>query len=124
MQVAELNNSFKSETRNLLIILTIFDCSLIFRVILDLAMAASYPDKEGGDTEICFDENGIKYRCGNPFTSSIMDQITQYFWDYIPIMAILLFHKRNYTLDKANIDTIDIRAQQLDQSGHLLHLHS
>ena len=38
-------------------------------------------------------------------------------------MAILLFHKKNFSIDK-KLDIVNVKASQLDQSGHLLHLKS
>ena len=106
----------------MLIILIIFDCSLGFRFALNIIIFIQ-SSASGQAHEVCTDIEGIEYKCINPYPEALYNLITQYFWDYIPIMAILLFHKKNFSIDTSQ-DFVTIRASQLDQSGHLLHLKS
>ena len=46
----------------------------------------------------------------------VKDLITQYFWDFIPILTILLFHKKNF----GPVD--DIEEEQVDNNNYNAHI--
>ena len=89
-------NVFGREMCNLLIILAIFDSSFVLRYAVNLSV---YEAKifDISDANICLDSEGNKHVC-EPYRIVLYDEISQYFWDYIPIMAILLFHKSNFKI--------------------------
>ena len=125
MQTANFSNCFDQETKNLLIILIIFDCSLGFRVVFNFIIYLLYikSSENGQVLELCTDSHQVQYMCFDPYPAALYDLITPYFWDFIPIMSILLFHKKNFSINK-KLDIVNIRASQLDRSGHLVHLKS
>ena len=48
----------------------------------------------------------MKHTC-DPFNLALYDLVSQYFWDFIPIMAILLFHKNNFSTGKKVVLVVD-----------------
>ena len=89
MQVNGYINVFGKEMSNIVCILVIFDLSFILRLIADFVLTDL---NLIADTEICG-----QHAC-KVFQDVIYDIVTQYAWDYIPIMAILLFHRSNFKL--------------------------
>jgi len=93
MQDAGVANVFGKEVKNLLIILIIFCPSFLLRFIADewfvpmlkLPMNHSCVDPETNYAMLC-----------DFYPPIIYLTITQYFWDFIPISAILLFHYFNF----------------------------
>ena len=91
---AGIPNIFGKEMKNLLMILVLFDISFVFRLIFDEYITEKLV---GGNVwNYCRDSEGWYQLC-DPFPIILYDLITQYFWDYIPILCILLFHKTNFS---------------------------
>ena len=107
---AGFSNVFSRENRNMLFILIVFDTSIAARVIVNQIFYSVYwyDDK-------CTDENGHEYLCIT-FVYIMKNLIEQYFWDYIPIMMILIFHRQNFK----PIDDIDVTVNPLEESQHLM----
>ena len=88
-----MTNVFGQEVKNLLIILIIFCSSFLLRFIADewvvplLGLSTDHTcvDPETNYVMLCHFYGAIIYLT-----------ITQYFWDFIPISAILLFHYYNF----------------------------
>ena len=109
-------NVFGKEIRNLVLILAVFDSSFIIRYIVNTTIKVSI--NSWFEPEIvCLDSNGHKHIC-NPYQWVIFDLITQYFWDYIPIMAILLFHKINFTSKDV------VRLESMDSKNQTMHINN
>ena len=91
MNQASVPNIFGKEMRNLILILILFDLSFAIRFLFDKMQKNFFDENE------CLDSEGRVYFC-YPYSRILYDQITQYFWDYIPIISILIFHKLNFTV--------------------------
>ena len=78
----EMNNVFRKEMRNLIIILIVFDSSFLLRYLYD---ELYIPNIAGFGLE------------QTEFVVIMEMTITQYFWDFIPILVILLFHRSNFS---------------------------
>ena len=96
MHEANLSNAFNKEMNALFIILLVFDLSIFLRIVglfFDVLVI------KFGKPTICEDIHGHNCYCYEDLFSQILfDQVTQYIYDFIPIMSILLFHRKNFKI--------------------------
>ena len=85
----------------MLTILIIFDSSFIVRYIFNQIY---YKYVKNHKSDPCLDSSGHIYEC-DLYEDVLLNLITQYFWDYIPILLILLFHKNNFKQTKLPDDS-------------------
>ena len=94
-------------------IIALFDVSFILRAILDIHTLV--PDIKVAD-HYCEDAEGRRHIC-KPYKLCLFGVVMQIVYDYIPLMAILLFHKSNFkvktvvkdysALEKEDVDATD-----------------
>ena len=110
-------NEFGKEIWNLIIILIFFSSSFLMRFIFDKYLAEILLSGSHHD-DLCLDSNGILVLC-YPYSHCFYTLVTQYFWDLIPIFALLLLHYYSFRTNSSNLET---EPQSLESSQHYLNL--
>ena len=95
MRATGVNNSFAGETKNLLVIMFFYSLSFLMRFLVDFWLKPRVIPQQSEHT--CVDQNHQSIIC-YPYYDAVYSMAFTFVWDFFPIGAILVFHRRNFSI--------------------------
>ena len=100
-------------------IIVLFDISFILRAIMDIHYLV--PDIKVAEY-YCKDADGYRHMC-KPYKLCLYGIVMQIIYDYIPLMAILLFHKSNFKVKTVKKDNSALMEEDASDDGTEVNIH-